>query len=134
MANWLETYAINQDLPIWTNATLEEKTATYDDLTKEWTLSVVRGDSRFGPVEKVQLKPRHVILATGNGSPYLPDIKGLKEGVFKGQVYHSDQYTDAKKFEGKKVVVIGAVGIFVLSISELPTQQTSGQFCRRYLP
>jgi len=114
MANWLETYAINQDLPIWTNATLEEQTATYDDLTKVWSVRVIRVDPRSGEIEKAQLKPRHIILATGNGSPYLPDIKGLKEGVFKGEAYHSDEYTDAKRYAGKKVVVIGAVSTFVL--------------------
>jgi len=85
---------------------------TYDEALGKWTLKVSRG-SVDGRVETVTLHPRHIIMATGSGDAYLPDVKGLKEGVFKGLSYHSNNHRDGKALRGKEVIIVGAVSIYL---------------------
>lgn len=57
---------------------------------------------------EMTLRPKHIIMATGIASePRIPDFKGM-EG-FKGDVVHTKYYKNSRKWEGKKVVVVGAV-------------------------
>jgi len=107
VANYLEAYAISQDLHVWTSSTLEAQ-PTYDADSKRWNATVIRTDAS-GNETKVVLRPKHLVMAIGNGAPRLPDIKGLKEAAFKGKWCHSSQHRDSKEFRGKKVVVVGAV-------------------------
>ncbi|MEH6308724.1 MULTISPECIES: ArsO family NAD(P)H-dependent flavin-containing monooxygenase [Olivibacter] len=47
-----------------------------------------------------------LISGTGTwGSPFVPNLEGL--GSFKGKQLHSAHYTNAKDFQGKKVLVVG---------------------------
>ena len=64
-------------------------------------MEVQRGD------RTVFLNPKHVVLATGSGSPRIPTWNGMDE--FQGALYHSDFHKDAEQFRGKRVVVVGAV-------------------------
>jgi cation diffusion facilitator CzcD-associated flavoprotein CzcO len=64
-------------------------------------VEVQRGD------QKVFLNPKHLVLATGSGSPRIPTWNGMDE--FQGALYHSDFHKDAEQFRGKHVVVVGAV-------------------------
>lgn len=40
--------------------------------------------------------------------PLIPDIAGLREGVFKGQVVHSHEYRQPESFQDKTVLCLGA--------------------------
>jgi len=108
VANTLENYALTQNLHVWLNTVLQPQAATYDHDAKRWNVIVERTDE-LGETKTVTVHPKHVILATGNGTPYVPEVKGLKEGAFKGLSLHTSQYQDATLFRGKKVVVIGSV-------------------------
>ncbi|EIW83649.1 FAD/NAD(P)-binding domain-containing protein [Coniophora puteana RWD-64-598 SS2] len=101
LANFMESYAIQQELTIWTSSTLLPNPApVFDETTKRWTVVVNRAGNH------VTLNPKHVLLAMGIGAPYTPDIPG--QDKFKGDVYHSDFHPGAAKYKGKKAVVIGA--------------------------
>jgi cation diffusion facilitator CzcD-associated flavoprotein CzcO len=99
LANFLESYAVNQELCIWLSSTITS-TPVYDSLSARWTIEVQHGD------QKVILNPKHLVLATGSGSPHIPTWNGM--GDFTGPLYHSDFHTDAEQFRGKRVVVVGA--------------------------
>jgi cation diffusion facilitator CzcD-associated flavoprotein CzcO len=100
LANFLESYAVNQELCIWLSSTITS-TPVYDSLSARWTIEVQHGD------QKVILNPKHLVLATGSGSPHIPTWNGM--GEFTGPLYHSDFHTDAEQFRGKRVIVVGAV-------------------------
>jgi cation diffusion facilitator CzcD-associated flavoprotein CzcO len=100
LADFLESYAVDQELCIWLSSSVES-TPVYDSSSARWTVKVQRGD------QKVFLNPKHVVLATGNGSPRIPTWNGMDE--FQGALYHSDFHTDAEQFRGKRIVVVGAV-------------------------
>jgi cation diffusion facilitator CzcD-associated flavoprotein CzcO len=106
LANFLESYAVDQELCIWLSSTITS-TPIYDSLSARWTVEVQHGD------QKVILNPKHLVLATGSGSPHIPTFNGMDE--FQGALYHSDFHTDAEQFRGKRIVVVGAVShIFTL--------------------
>ncbi|KAG1807045.1 FAD/NAD(P)-binding domain-containing protein [Suillus subaureus] len=99
LANFLDSYAVNQELCIWLSSTIAS-TPVYDSSSARWTVEVQRGD------RKVFLNPKHLVLATGSGSPRIPTWNGMDE--FQGALYHSDFHTNAEQFRGKRVVVVGA--------------------------
>ncbi|KAG1848306.1 FAD/NAD(P)-binding domain-containing protein [Suillus subalutaceus] len=99
LANFLETYAVNQELCIWLSSTITSA-PIYDSLSARWTVEVQHGD------QKAILNPKHLVLATGSGSPHIPTWNGM-DG-FQGALYHSDYHKDAEQFRGKRVVVVGA--------------------------
>ncbi|KAG2039265.1 FAD/NAD(P)-binding domain-containing protein [Suillus americanus] len=99
LANFLDSYAVNQELCIWHSSTIGS-TPVYDSSSARWTVEVHRGD------RKVILNPKHLILATGSGSPRIPSWNGMDE--FQGALYHSDFHKNAEQFRGKRVVVVGA--------------------------
>ncbi|KAG1843904.1 FAD/NAD(P)-binding domain-containing protein [Suillus subluteus] len=100
LANFLDSYAVNQELCIWLSSTIAS-TPVYDSSSARWTVEVHRGD------QKVFLNPKHLILATGSGSPRIPTWNGMDQ--FQGALYHSDFHKNAEQFRGKRVVVVGAV-------------------------
>jgi cation diffusion facilitator CzcD-associated flavoprotein CzcO len=59
--------------------------------------------------EIIVLHPKHIVMATGNGRPNVPQWSGMK--IFEGVIYHSDYHKDVEKWAGKKAVVIGAVSL-----------------------
>ncbi|EIW80574.1 FAD/NAD(P)-binding domain-containing protein [Coniophora puteana RWD-64-598 SS2] len=101
LADFMESYAIQQELTVWTSSTLSSVPApVFDEAAKRWTIVVNHAGN------EVTLNPKHLIIATGIGAPYVPQIPG--QNKFKGDVYHSDLHPGAAKYTGKKVVVIGA--------------------------
>lgn len=99
-ADWLEQYAISQDLVVWTRSTLQP-VPTYDTETARWTCTV----SRDG--KDVVLRPSHIIIASGTlGSPDIPNIPS--SACFLGETLHTAAYQGGAPFTGKRVIVIGA--------------------------
>ncbi|KAG1767674.1 FAD/NAD(P)-binding domain-containing protein [Suillus occidentalis] len=99
VANFLDSYAVDHELCIWLSSSVQS-TPVYDSSSGRWTVEVQRGD------RTVFLNPKHVVLATGSGSPRIPIWNGMDE--FQGALYHSDFHKDAEQFRGKRVVVVGA--------------------------
>ncbi|KAF7350593.1 Flavin-binding monooxygenase [Mycena sanguinolenta] len=83
LADWLEHYAISQDLVIWTN-------------------------SRALPhADHVTLHPAHIVLAAGTfGAPQIPSIP--EAHLFQGSTIHSAAYAGGKDYVGKRILVVGA--------------------------
>lgn len=99
LADWLESYAKNLEMNVWTSTKLGQ--ATYDQGKKVWTVHVTRENG-----EERVLHPKFVILASGHsGEPNMPKFKGAEN--FKGQLVHSSQHTTGRNWQGKKAVVIG---------------------------
>ncbi|RAK97101.1 putative flavin-binding monooxygenase [Aspergillus ibericus CBS 121593] len=101
LGDWFEAYASIMELNVWLQTSV--KSAEYDDATKQWTVTVVRGDGS----ERI-LHPRHLIWCTGHsGEPLVPSFQG--QSNFKGTIYHGSQHDDASRQDaaGKKVVVVG---------------------------
>ncbi|KAG2743839.1 FAD/NAD(P)-binding domain-containing protein [Suillus brevipes Sb2] len=99
LANFLDSYAVDHELCIWLSSRIQS-TPVYDSSSARWTVEVQRGD------QKVFVNPKHLVLATGIGSPRIPTWNGMDE--FQGALYHSDLHKDAEQFRGKRVVVVGA--------------------------
>lgn len=99
MGDWLEMYARVMELNYWTSSTCVA--ASYDDGEKTWTVEVDRDG------ELVTLKPQHLVFATGAyGPPRQIELPGAEH--FQGELLHSSQYSDGKRFQGKACAVIGA--------------------------
>lgn len=99
MGDWLAMYARVMELNYWTSSTCAA--AAYDEDAGTWTVEVDRNG------ERVTLKPRHLVFATGAyGPPKLVDLPGAD--VFEGEILHSSQYSDGRRFKGKACAVIGA--------------------------
>lgn len=100
VADFLEQYAITQDLVIWTNSELLPG-ATYDSKSKRWTIQIDRSG------KTVTLHPFHIVIATSaHSAPYTPHIQDSHK--FHGETLHSSQFPGGQKFVGKRVVVLGA--------------------------
>ncbi|KAJ7486977.1 hypothetical protein FB451DRAFT_1228459 [Mycena latifolia] len=100
LADWLEQYALSQDLVVWTNSRLLP-TPAYDTATKRWTVVIDRAGTH------VTLHPAHIVLAAGAlGAPIIPSIPDAH--LFSGTVVHSAAYAGGKAFTGKRVLVVGA--------------------------
>ncbi|KAM0421007.1 hypothetical protein ACHAPT_011250 [Fusarium lateritium] len=102
LADWLESYANIMELNVWNRTFV--KTAEYDEKERIWTVTVSRNGSDR------TLKPRHIVLATGqSGDPITPIFPGTE--YFKGMLYHGYHHKDATTFSDlsqKKVVVVGS--------------------------
>ncbi|KAF9058670.1 hypothetical protein BDP27DRAFT_1386030 [Rhodocollybia butyracea] len=85
VADWLEQYAISQDIVVWTKSQ-PLPVPSYDSETKRWTVSIDRNG------KSVTIHPKHIVLATD---------------VFKGQIFHSESYSGGPQFAGKRVVIVG---------------------------
>ena len=100
LADWLETYAINQDLVVWTNSSLQPR-PKYNPETAEWDATVLRDGV------PVKLRPAHIILATGTlGAPSMPVLP--EQELFRGPVLHSAAYGGGTPYAGQRVIVVGA--------------------------
>ncbi|EIN13097.1 FAD/NAD(P)-binding domain-containing protein [Punctularia strigosozonata HHB-11173 SS5] len=101
LADWLEAYAHNMELNVWTSATVLK--TEQDEKTKKWTVVVRRGDGK-----ERTFSVDHLVYALGlaGGVPNMPDIPGKEE--FSGQILHSTQHHRATDHVGKKVVIVGA--------------------------
>ncbi|EHB59254.1 FAD-dependent pyridine nucleotide-disulfide oxidoreductase [Mycolicibacterium rhodesiae JS60] len=97
---WLESYAENMELPVWTKTTFIG--GDRDAASGTWSLRVDQdGNSRT-------LHPRHVVIATGGGicaRPNKPHVNGIEQ--FRGQVLHSSEVSGIEQFKGKHVLIFG---------------------------
>jgi putative flavoprotein involved in K+ transport len=99
IADWLESYTRVLELNYWTNT--EAKSATYDEATGEWKVTVERDG------QPVVLRPKQLVLATGmSGKPNVPDLPGMD--VFRGDQHHSSAHPGPDPYRGKRCVVIGS--------------------------
>ncbi|KAI0041063.1 FAD/NAD(P)-binding domain-containing protein [Auriscalpium vulgare] len=101
LADWLEHYAHTLELDVWTSS--EVTSAKQDPKTQQWALEIKRGDGA-----KRTFVVNHLIFAVGLGGGVMnmPSYPGTED--FQGKAVHSGQFTTAKDYLGKKVVVVGA--------------------------
>lgn len=99
MGDWLEKYARELNLNIWTGTELTA--AKHDEVKGRWRVDL----NHFNT--KTTLEPTHVVMALGlSGFPNVPVFNG--HDVFAGPQMHSSAYKDGAPFAGKNVVVVGA--------------------------
>jgi cation diffusion facilitator CzcD-associated flavoprotein CzcO len=103
LADWFEFYASALELNVWTESSISA--SDFDEKTGSWNVTI----TRQGPSasETRQLRPRHIVLATGHsGEPNMPDIDlSPFKGAFIG---HSSSFPGAKPDgKGRKAVVVG---------------------------
>lgn len=91
------------ELNVWCSTELQS--SSFDEATTSWSVAVKRADGSIR-----NLKPKHVILATGSsGEALIPHFDGIEN--FKGTVYHASKHKDASELSdlsNKRVVVVGA--------------------------
>ncbi|KAI3732436.1 hypothetical protein L1987_63641 [Smallanthus sonchifolius] len=76
--------------------------AKYDEDRKKWWVEAAVED---GGIQCYV--GRFLVVATGeNSDVFIPEVDGLSE--FKGEVIHSTEYKSGKRYENKKVLVVGA--------------------------
>lgn len=96
----LETYAITQELNIWTSSSVTGR-AVYDHRQQRWTIVIDHNGVQ------VTLHPAHIVLATGTlGAPQIPQMDHRE--FFPGMVIHGSQFKEPSPYKGKNVVVVGA--------------------------
>lgn len=99
MGDWLEAYADELNLNIWTGTALTS--AQYDEGGKTWAAQLDRDG------ERVTLRPAHIVMALGlSGFPNVPDFPG--QDVFAGPQMHSSAFKLGEQFAGQDVVIVGA--------------------------
>ncbi|MEL7163950.1 MAG: NAD(P)/FAD-dependent oxidoreductase [Pseudomonadota bacterium] len=97
MGDWLEAYAKELGLNIWTNAALTS--AKYDGTT--WSADVMRDGN------PTTVKPSHLVMALGlSGFPNVPQFPG--QDIFAGRQEHSSVFDLKGCYAGEDVVIIGA--------------------------
>lgn len=99
LADWFEFYRTSMELAVWTETTVSH--GAYDSKTGRYDITLSRADGTTR-----QIRPRHVILATGTSSvPVRPELPGLKD--FGGTVLHSSEWVSADAWRGKRAIVVG---------------------------
>ncbi|MDN3518049.1 NAD(P)/FAD-dependent oxidoreductase [Aquisalimonas lutea] len=99
IGDWLEMYTKVMELNYWTSTECES--ASYDEAAGEWIVSVNRNG------ERVTLRPRQLVLATGmSGVPNIPEYPGAE--TFQGEQQHSSQHPGPDAYRGRKCIVVGS--------------------------
>ena len=99
LGNWFEFYADAMEINCWTDT--EFAGGLWDEITKNWTVTLKRGDGS----ERV-VRPRHLVFANGVSSyPMIPELPGLDD--FKGEVIHSEGFDSGAGWTGKRALVLG---------------------------
>jgi putative flavoprotein involved in K+ transport len=99
IADWLEMYAKVMELNYWHSSVC--RSAHYDAATQDWTVTVDRDGTT------VQLRPKHLVLATGmSGVPNVPQVAGSES--FHGRQLHSSQFRGDDDHRGQRCVVLGS--------------------------
>ena len=99
LGDWLESYTKIMELNYWAKSTC--KSASFDETSGEWTVSVDRDG------EEVVLRPKQLVLATGMSAvPNMPELPGMDS--FKGDLHHSSAHPGPDGYMGKKVAVVGS--------------------------
>lgn len=100
LASWFEAYAEAMELNVWTST--DFLGGDWDEAAGHWRVKVRRGDG-----SERELRPRHIVFATGVSSiPVKPRLPGLED--FKGQVLHSGAYTEGSAWKGRPTMVMGS--------------------------
>ncbi|MCQ4159863.1 NAD(P)/FAD-dependent oxidoreductase [Roseomonas sp. GC11] len=103
MGDWIEAYARIMDLDMWCGT--RALSAGRDEAAGAWRVTVERREG--GRTERLQLHPRHLVIATGmSGAPALPAYPGRER--FRGEQCHSSEYRSGAAYAGKRCVVIGS--------------------------
>lgn len=122
LGDFFESYARLLDLNVWTRASVEAGSASWDGSRRAWTVTVRRA-LPGGAVESRTLHPRHIVQATGHsGEASVPSIPGADR--FAGDLLaHSSAFPGARpgggegggtseggrgRGRGRKAVVVGA--------------------------
>lgn len=96
----MESYAISQDLVVWTKSQIKGQPVYHDGL-KKWDVTVNR-DGR-----EVIIHPVHIVVAIGTlGEPL--EVTLPNQEKFSGEVLHGSQYNGGIGYAGKRVIVVGA--------------------------
>ncbi len=99
MGDWLESYVRIMELNYWSST--ECTGASFDAGTKKWTVSLVREG------EPLTLHPNQLVFATGAyGFAKIIDFPGANR--FKGEAFHTSQYSNGSAYAGKRCAVIGS--------------------------
>ncbi|KIK53834.1 hypothetical protein GYMLUDRAFT_264910 [Collybiopsis luxurians FD-317 M1] len=99
LGDWLEQYAVLQDLLVWTNSNIVSP-PSYDRQTKEWTVNIDKSG------QLITVHPNHIVVATGiYGKPVVPTYEGQDQ--FEGQILHAATFPGGSYFAGKRCVVVG---------------------------
>ncbi len=99
IGDWLEMYTKIMELNYWNSTVCQS--ASYDEETKEWTVTVEREG------ETVILRPKQLVLATGMSAvPNVPEFPGAD--TFQGVQHHSSGHGAAEEYAGKKCIVVGS--------------------------
>ena len=99
LGDWLESYVKIMELDYWTSTVCES--ASYDEAAARWNVVV----SRNG--ERLNLKPAHLIFATGmSGVPIMPKVPGQE--LFEGEQFHSSGFASGAAYADKRCVVVGS--------------------------
>lgn len=100
LAHWFEAYAGAMELNVWTGT--EFLGGGYDEAGKHWRVKVRRADG----FER-ELRPRHVVFATGVSSiPVTPKLPGLED--FRGKIVHSGSYAEGAEWKDRPTMVLGS--------------------------
>ncbi len=99
MGNWLEDYAEELSLNIWTSTVLIG--AHYDEVRGIWHAKICKnGEAQI-------LTPPHLVMALGlSGFPKVPKFDGQE--TFAGTQIHSSEYINWREPPDKPVVIVGA--------------------------
>jgi hypothetical protein len=100
LAGWLEAYVEFMELDVWTST--EFQTGTYDEESGTWITRMRRSDGTA-----VEIRPKHLVLATGgtSGVRNMPSLPGLDS--FEGEVMHSSDFSSGIDFTGRRALVVG---------------------------
>lgn len=88
------------------------ESASYDEATGTWNVKVSNLQSSNREIEEYY-SGRFLVVASGETSnPFTPDIQGLSSfgstATGTGEVIHSTQYKNGKRYGGKNVLVVGS--------------------------
>ncbi|KAJ7045048.1 hypothetical protein C8F04DRAFT_1249492 [Mycena alexandri] len=100
IAPYYNNYVRDLELPAYPGR--ECISAVWDDLQAQWTVKLE------GKSGAEIISARNLVFAVGIGGrePIIPDFPGKES--FLGESLHSGAYTDASRWAGKRVVIVGA--------------------------
>ncbi|KAJ7157173.1 hypothetical protein C8R46DRAFT_1113683 [Mycena filopes] len=100
IAPYYAKYVQDMNLPAYPGR--ECVSAAWDDAKSRWTV-MLEGTSGTEVISA-----RNIVFAVGIGGrrPIMPDFPGQES--FRGESLHSGTYTDASRWTGKRVVIVGA--------------------------
>ncbi|KAL3682467.1 hypothetical protein R1sor_000489 [Riccia sorocarpa] len=99
MGDWLEAYVNLMEINYWSSTACQS--ASYNEEKGEWEITVERASGSGN--ETIQLRPKHLVLATGmSGFPNVPKFPGAE--TFEGLQCHSSQFKTGEEWAGKECV------------------------------